>query len=172
MMLNQDMQTLHQYLECWRLKLSIAKITITAFHLNNKDIQCHFDISVNSAALPNNDHPVYLGEMLDHTLTYRQHIESLKCKVNGRNALLCCLAVQAGELALPPSIQVPSLWCTAPLSMHHPCGAAVLTSPSWTRASMTPCVLSLGVCIQQRLPSYTSLLSSTTRHLPRVTCLQ
>ena len=32
----------------------------------------------------------------------------------------------------------------------------MLTSPSWTRASTTPCVSSPGVCIRQRLPSYPS----------------
>ena len=123
MTLNQDMQALHKYLERWRLKLSMAKTTTTAFHLNSKDIQCHLDVSVNSAALPNNDHPVYLGVMLDHTMSYRQHIESLKPKVNGRNGLLCCLAssswgactatLHTGALALVYSTAkyASPVWC-------------------------------------------------------------
>ena len=159
MTLNQDMQALHQYLERWRLT---AKTTTTAFHLNNKDIQRHLDVSMSSAALPNNDHPVYFGVMLDHTLTYRQHIESLK-HVNGRNGLLRCLTGSSWGAAMPSSVQVTSLWCTALPSTHHLCGAAVLTSPSWTRASTTPCVSSPGVCVRQRLPSYPS--SPASHHL-------
>ena len=51
---------------------------------------------------------------------------------------------------------MPSLWCTVLPSTHHPCSATVLTSPSLTQASTTPCVLSPGVCVRQRLPSYPS----------------
>ncbi len=148
-MLNQDMQALHQYLEHWRLKLSMVKTTTTTFHLHNKDIQRHLHISVNSAAIPNNDHPVYLGVMLDHTLTYRQHIESLKRKVNGRNELLCCLAGSSWR-----ACTAIACWYTVLPSTHHPYGAAVLTSPSLIRASTTLCLLLPGVCVQRRIPFY------------------
>ena len=129
MTLNQDMQALHQYLEHWRLKLSMAKTTTTAFHLNNKDIQRHLDVSVNSAALPNNNHPAYLDVTLDHTLTYRQHIESLERKVNGRNGLLCCLA--------------GSSWgaCTATLrtgALTLVYSATEYISPVWCRSAHIP----------------------------------
>ena len=168
MMLNQDMQPLHQYLERWRLKLSMVKTTTTAFHLNNKDIQHHLHVSVNSTALPNNDHPVYLGVMLDHTLTYRQHIESLKRKVNGRNDLLRCLAGSSWG-----ACTAIACWCTVLPSTHHPCGATVLTSPSLIRASTTLCVLLPGVCVQRRLPSCPSLPAShhptsTASHMPPI----
>ena len=148
-MLNEDMQALHQYLEHWRLKLSMVKTTTTTFHLQNKDIQCHLHISVNSAAIPNNDHPVYLGVMLDHTLTYRQHIESLKRKVNGRNELLRCIAGSSWR-----ACTAIACWYTVLPSTHHPCGAAVLTSPSLIRASTTLCLLLSGVCVQRRIPFY------------------
>ena len=111
MTLNQDMQALHQYLEHWRLKLSTAKTTTTAFHLTN------------------NDHPVYPGVTLDRTLTYRQHIESLKRKVNGRNGLLRCLA--------------SSSWgaCTATLrtgALALVYSAAKYASPMWCRSAHIP----------------------------------
>ncbi len=130
MMLNQDMQALHQYLERWRLKLSMVKTTTTAFHLHNKDIQRHLHVSLNSAALPNNDHPVHFGVMLDHTLTYRQHIESLKRKVNGRNDLLLCLACSSWG-----ACTAIACWYSVLPNTHHPCGAAALTSTSLIRAS-------------------------------------
>ena len=167
MMLNQDMQALHQYLERWRLKLSMVKTTTTAFHLNNKDIQCHLHVSVNSADLPNNDHPVHLGVMLDHTLTYRQHIESLKRKVNGRNDLLLFLAGSSWG-----ACTAIACLCTVLPSTHHPYDAAVLTSPSLIRASTTLCVLLPGVCVQRKLPLTRPHRHHTTRHPLRVTCLQ
>ena len=119
-MLNQDLQALHQYLECSRLKLSTAKTTTTAFRLNNKDIQCHLDVSVNSAGLPNNDHPLYLDVTLDRMLTYRQHIVSLKRKVNGRNGLLRCLACSSWGTCT-------AILCTSTLTLVY--SAAEYTSP-------------------------------------------
>ena len=129
MTLNQDMQALHQYLERWRLKLSTAKTTTTAFHLNNKDIQNHLDVSVNSTALPNNDHPVNLSVTLDCTLTYRQHIESLKHQVNGKNGFLCCLA--------------SSSWGAGTATLHTGALALVYStaeyaSPVWCRSAHVP----------------------------------
>ena len=46
--LNQDMQSLSEYLSHWRLKLTTAKTTTTAFHLNNRDIYRQLDVVVNS----------------------------------------------------------------------------------------------------------------------------
>ena len=69
--LNQDMQSLSEYLSHWRLKLSTAKTTTTAFQLNNRDIHRQLDVVVNGALLPNNNNPVYLGVTLDRSLTYK-----------------------------------------------------------------------------------------------------
>ena len=87
--------------------------------------------------------------MLDHTLTYRQHIESLKCNFNGRNELLHCLASSSWG-----ACTAIACWYTVLPSTHNPCGAAVLTSPSLIRASTTLCLLLPGVCVQLRLPFY------------------
>ena len=56
--LNQDMQSLSEYLSRWRLKLSTAKTTTTAFHLNNRDTHRQLDVLVNGAPLPNSNNPV------------------------------------------------------------------------------------------------------------------
>ena len=95
--LNQDMQSLSEYLSIWRLKLSTAKTTTTAFHLNNRDTHRQLDVVVNGAPLPNNNNPVYLGVTLDRFHTYKKHFESLQSKVNARSGLLCRLAGSSWE---------------------------------------------------------------------------
>ncbi len=121
--LNHDMHSLCKYLEKWRLKLSTAKTTTTAFHLNNRDTQRQLSVSVNGSCLPNNNHPVYLGVTLDRSLTYKFHIEALRRKVNTRNGLLRCLAgsswgaytstLRTGALALVYSAAeyASPVWC-------------------------------------------------------------
>ena len=61
---------LSEYLNRWRLKLSTAKTTATAFHLNNLDTYRQLDVVSNGASLPKNNNPVYLGVVLDLSLTY------------------------------------------------------------------------------------------------------
>ena len=54
--LNHDMQAITNYLQKWRLILSTAKTTSTAFHLNNRDSQRQLAVSVNGTVLPNCEH--------------------------------------------------------------------------------------------------------------------
>ena len=126
------MQSLSEYLSRWRLKLSTAKTTTTAFYLNNRDTYQQLDVVVNGAPLPNNNNPVYLGVILDRALTYRTYLESLQSNVNamkvssavclapaGEHTHLCC-----GRMRYPLS--------TVPLSMHHRSVAAAPTLKSCT----------------------------------------
>ena len=123
------MQSLSEYLSRWRLKLSTAKTTTTAFHLNNRDTHRQLDVVVNGAPLSNNNNPVYLGVTLDRALTYRKHLESLQSKVNARNGLLRCLTdsswgaytttLRTGALAL-----VYSVVCHVCLRTHYTVSAA------------------------------------------------
>ena len=72
--LNQDIQSLSEYLSRWRLNLSTAKTTTTALHLNHRDTHRQLDVLslVNGAPLPNSNNPVYLGVTLDRLLTYKK----------------------------------------------------------------------------------------------------
>ena len=54
--LNHDMQAITNYLQKWRLILSTAKTTSTAFHLNNRDSRRQLAVSVNGTMLPNCEH--------------------------------------------------------------------------------------------------------------------
>ena len=90
--LTADMELIADFLEKWRLKLSVAKTTVTAFHLNTKEANRQLTVVHNGTPLPNNPHPTYLGVKLDRQLTYKQHLEALRGKVSARNNLLRRLA--------------------------------------------------------------------------------
>ena len=126
--MKQDMQSLSEYLSRWRLKLSTAKTTTTAFHLNNRDIHRQLDVVVNGAPLPNNNNPVYLGVTLDRSLTYKKHLESLQSKVNARNGLLRCLAGSSWGT-------YTSTLRTGALALVY--SAAEYASPAWCRSTHT-----------------------------------
>ena len=79
--LESDMMNISAYLDQWRLKLSTAKTTTTAFHINTREANRELNISVNGVLLPHQNHPTYLGVKLDRQLTYRQHLEGLRSKI-------------------------------------------------------------------------------------------
>ena len=126
--LNHDMQAITNYLQKWRLILSTAKTTSTAFHLNNRDSQRQLAVSVNGIMLPNCEHPVYLGVTLDRTLTYKHHIEALRRKVNVRNGLHRCLAGSTWGA-------YTSTLRTGALALVY--SAAEYASPVWSRSAHT-----------------------------------
>ena len=152
--INQDVQSLSEYLSRWRLKLSTTNTTTTAFHLNNRDTRRQIGVVVNGAPLPNNNNPVYLSGTLDQALTYRKHLESLRSNVNARNGLLRCLAGSSwgayiytstlrtgvlargvvASIAALPSFRQPALplqqavvETESPAMWHHPCWRNVET---------------------------------------------
>ena len=90
--LSADMKLLADYLKMWRLKLSVAKTTASAFHLNTKEANRQMSVVHDGTPLPNNPQPTYLGVKLDRQLTYRHHLEALRAKVSARNNLLRRLA--------------------------------------------------------------------------------
>ena len=105
-MLTADMELIADFLEKWRLKLSVAKTTVTAFHLNTKEANRQLTVVHNGTPLPNNPHPTYLGVKLDRQLTYKQHLEALRGKVSARNNLLHCPGGDIMGMHLhPPSAQ-------------------------------------------------------------------
>ena len=90
--LSLDMQRIAEYLSAWRLKLSTAKTTCTAFHLNNRESSCKLAVTVNGTTIPYTQTPTYLGVTLDRQLTFRQHLDGLCGKVRALNCLLRLLA--------------------------------------------------------------------------------
>ena len=86
------MMNISTYLDKWRLKLSTAKTTTTAFHLNNREVNRQLKIFVRGSLQPQQSHPTYPGAKLERQLTYRQHLEGLRSVVSARNRMIRCLA--------------------------------------------------------------------------------
>ena len=121
-------RTSKRYLETWRLKLSVAKTTITAFHLNTKEAHRQLTVPLNGSPLPYNPTPTYLGVKLDRQLTFKHHLESLRAKVSSRNNLLRRLAGSSwGANA--------STLRTGALALVY--SAAEYAAPAWCRSVHT-----------------------------------
>jgi len=56
-----------------------------AFHLNNKEAKRELKVKYNNEILPFCSEPKYLGVMLDRSLTYCLHLESLRKKLTSRS---------------------------------------------------------------------------------------
>ena len=124
--LTSDMALIAGYLKIWRLKLSVAKTTSTAFHLNTKEARRKLTVNVNGSPLPHNPTPTYLGVKLDRQLTYKHHLDSLRAKVSSRNNLLRRLAGSSWGAS-------PSTLRTGALALVN--SAAEYACPAWSRSA-------------------------------------
>jgi len=69
--LSNDMATLGEYLQTWKLKLSTTKTVSAVFHLNNKEAKLELKVNFNNETLAFCSEPKYHGVTLDRSLTYR-----------------------------------------------------------------------------------------------------
>ena len=84
--LSLDMQRIAEYLSAWRLRLSTAKTTCTAFHLNNREPSHKLAVTVNGTIIPYTQLQLTLESRLTNCqLTFRQHLEGFCGKVRARN---------------------------------------------------------------------------------------
>ena len=90
--LSQDLTTLLAYLQNWRLKLSETKTVASAFHLHNLEAGRELKVRIGGNLLPFCPTSKYLGVTLNRSLTYRQHLVSLRKKLTSRATLLKRLA--------------------------------------------------------------------------------
>jgi len=88
--LSKDMVTVGEYIQTWKINLSSTKTVPAVFHLNIKEAKRELKVNFNNEILPFCSEPKYLGVTLDRSLTYRQHLESLRKKLTSRIALLAC----------------------------------------------------------------------------------
>ena len=126
--LTKDMATIGEHLQTWKLKRSITKTVSAVFHLNNKEAKRELKVNFNNETLPFCSEPKYLGVMLDRSLTYRRHFESLRKKLTSRVAFLKRL-VDSGWGAGATMLR------TATLTLVH--STAEYCAPVWCRSALT-----------------------------------
>ena len=85
--LSQDMSTLSEYLQTWRLKLSHTKTVTAVFHLNNREAKHELKVYKNNRLLPFCPTPTYLGVKLDRSLTFYHHLVALHKKLSSHVTL-------------------------------------------------------------------------------------
>ena len=103
--LSQNMSTLSEYLQTWRLKLNKTKTVTSAFHLNNREAKRKLKVDISSKLFPFFHVPTYLGVKLERTLRY-----TLKhCTKNYLRPSYCYddLRPRAGRLVLKPCAKPP-----------------------------------------------------------------
>ena len=99
-----------------------------AFHLYNKEATRELKVAAKGHILPFSADLTYLGVKLDRSLTYRQHLESLRKKLPTRVGLLRRLAGSswgAGARTL----------CIATLALIH--SSAESCAPVWSQSAHT-----------------------------------
>jgi len=144
-------QRIAEYLSAWRLRLSTAKTTCTAFHLNNRESSRRLAVTVDGTTIPYTQTPTYLGVILDRQPTFKQHLEGLSGKVRARNCLLRLLAGSAwGANA--------SVLRTSALALVY--SAAEYASPAWFRRTHTK---KLDVALNDKLLIISGCLKPTRR---------
>ena len=127
--LSQDMTTLSEYLQTWRLKLSHTKTVTAAFHLHNREAKRELKVCNIGKTLPylSIQFPLILGS----NWTDRSRIV-LTWKHCARSYVLAshCLGdllEQVGVLAPRHYAQLPCLWSTRLPSTAHQSGAEACT---------------------------------------------
>ena len=154
-----EMQRIADYLPAWRLRLSTAKITCTAFHLNNRESSRKLAVTVDGT-IRYTQNPSYVGDTLDHQLTFRQHLEGLCTKVRARNCLLRLLAGSAWGAHT-------SVLRTSESAVVY--NATEYPAPAWCRSIHTK---KLDVALNDRLRIITGCLKPTLRELlPILSCI-
>ena len=79
---------LSEYCITNQLPANPTKTQVSHFHMRNREWGKQLNISWNGVNLTHCNLPVYLGAILDRTLSYKAHIEKTKKKVGTRNNII------------------------------------------------------------------------------------
>ena len=149
--LSKDLDVMATYFSYWCLRLNPAKTTVTAFHLNHHMADACLNVTALGIPVRNEDHQVYLGVTLDHSLTYRQHITKLSNKDKSRVNIINKLAGTSwGSKAIKLTL------CTASLALV--CSAAEYCSPTCSQSSH---VKKIGTILNATMRTITGTLQPT-----------
>ena len=143
------------------LKLSHTKTVTTAFHLNNREVECELKVYNNDRLLPFCPTPTYLGVKLDRSLTFRHHLVAFCKKLSSRVTLLRRL-VGSGWGAGAKTLRI------ATLSLVY--STAEYCAPVWCRSAHICLIDSV---LNDALRIVTGCLCPTpTDHLPVLSGIQ
>ena len=149
------MNILSSYLKDWRLKLSVEKTVATMFHLYNREATREINIMVDNARLQSQSSPTYLGVKLDRTLSFKQHLDSVKGNTTARAALIRRLAGTTWG-ATTKTLRISTEALVFP--------AAEYCAPVWSRS---PHVQKLDAALNTALRTVSGCLRATpTNQLP------
>lgn len=90
--LNEDLNSLHQYCEKWKLKINSTKTVYTIFTQSPKISKKTLNLKIGNEQLQKEDNPSYLGVELDHRLTLQKHTQNIQQKCTKRLKLVKRLA--------------------------------------------------------------------------------
>ena len=106
--LKEALQNLAEYYERNHLRSNPDKTQTCEFHLKNREANRKLNITWYNKHLEHIPNPVYLRVTLDRTLSYKEHIHKLKCKISVRNNILRMLSNTKWG-AKPATIKTTSL---------------------------------------------------------------
>ena len=85
-----------------QLRANPDKNQTCAFHLRNREAKTELKVSWDGKKLEHTPTPVYLGVILDRTLSYSSHVAKVKAKTEARNNVLKNCPTPSGVPVLPP----------------------------------------------------------------------
>ena len=80
--INKELSKLQLWLNVNRLSLNISKTNYVIFHPFKKPLKDQIIIKINKIALSQKTHLKYLGIIIDSTLSWKQQIKNISCKIS------------------------------------------------------------------------------------------
>ena len=88
LVINNELKKLHTWLSVNRLSLNIDKTNFVVFHPFNKPLTKKITLKIYKKAISEKDHVEYLGIVIDSTLSWRNHIDTVATKISKTIGLL------------------------------------------------------------------------------------
>ena len=124
--LTSDLDGLSKFYTTNQLRANPSKTQISHFHLVNRECGKQLNISWNWVNLTLCNLPVYLGVIVDRTLSYKAHIEETKMKVGTRNNII-------RKLRTSKWVATPTTFRSSALALCY--SAAEYACPVWERST-------------------------------------
>ena len=126
-----ELKVMNDYLVNWHLHFNTAKSTVTAFHLNNSLAKVELQVSCQGKLVKHENYPRYLGDTLDRSLTYWEHLKGAVGKIKSRNNIIQKLVGTSWG-------SNPSTLRAASLALVY--SSAEYCSPVWAQSCHAKCI--------------------------------